>query len=107
MGADKKYSIGEVARMLELKQSALRFWEKKFPQIEPLHTKKGHRVYTEKHIAMLRQIQQLLHGQGMTIDGARRVLEESAAPVPDPPLMRMLTDELLAIRKLLASHGQQ
>lgn len=106
MSAEKTYSIGEVAAMLHLKHSALRFWEKEFPQIAPLHTKKGHRVYTEKHIAQLRQIQQLLHEQGMTIKGVRRVLEGSEMPLPEPPFMSMLTDELLAIRKLLASPGQ-
>jgi DNA-binding transcriptional MerR regulator len=109
---EKKYRIGEVAKLLNVNASALRFWETEFPQIAPLRTGSEQRLYTESHIATLRRIQQLLHEQGMTIDGARRVLEGSAildedlpegmAPVPDPAFMQMLRKELFAVRRILA-----
>lgn len=117
LSAEKTYRIGEVAELLNVKTSLLRFWETEFPQIAPLRTETGHRVYTEKHIALLRRIQQLLHEQGWTIEGARRVLDGSAIvdenpperiiAVPDPAFMGMLTDELLAIRDLLARGGER
>lgn len=113
MAAEKTYRIGEVAVMLNLKTHVLRFWETEFPQIEPLRTDKGQRLYTSEHVNLLRRIQQLLHEQGMTIDGARRVLEGSAVvdenaperivPVPDPAFMNMLETELGEIRNLLAN----
>ena len=97
------YKIGEVAEMLNLKTHVLRFWETEFPQLAPLRT--------DAHVALLRRIQQLLHEQGMTIEGARRVIEGSAvvddtlpervAAVPDPEFMHMLKRELLAVRRLL------
>ena len=105
------YKIGEVAEMLNLKTHVLRFWETEFPQLAPLRTAKGQRLYTDAHVALLRRIQQLLHEQGMTIEGARRVIEGSAvvddtlpervAAVPDPEFMHMLKRELLAVRRLL------
>lgn len=78
--ADKFYKIGEVAELLNLKTHVLRFWETEFAQLEPLRTDSGQRIYTEEHVDMLRRIRQLLHEQGMTIEGAKRVLagEESA-----------------------------
>lgn len=115
MAAEKTYRIGEVAVMLNLKPHVLRFWETEFPQIDPLRTDRGQRLYTESHVSLLRRIQQLLHEQGMTIEGARRVLEGSAvvdetlperiAPVPDPAFMDMLRRELDEIRNLLAAGG--
>lgn len=64
---EKTYRIGEVAEMLNLKTHVLRFWETEFPQLAPLRTGKGQRLYTEDHIGLLRRIQQLLHEQGMTL----------------------------------------
>ena len=110
--SEKTYRIGEAAELLNLKTHVLRFWETEFPQLDPLRTDKGQRLYTETHLALLRRIQQLLHEQGMTIEGARRVLEGSAvldenlpervAAVPDPAVMQMLKRELTAVRRLLA-----
>ena len=75
--ADKKtWKIGEVAQLLDVRTSVLRFWETEFPQIEPLRTEKGQRLYTEEHIGVVRKIHSLLYEQGMTIEGAKRVLGE-------------------------------
>lgn len=71
---EKTYRIGEAADILELKTYVLRFWETEFPQLAPLRTEKGQRLYTERDLRLLRRIRQLLHEQGMTIEGARRVL---------------------------------
>lgn len=74
MSGETTYRIGEAARLLSLKTYVLRFWESEFPQLSPMRTDKGQRLYTEDHIALLRAIKHLLHEQGMTIDGARRRL---------------------------------
>lgn len=110
--SEKTYRIGEAAEVLNLKTHVLRFWETEFPQLAPLRTDKGQRLYTEAHLTLLRRIRQLLHEQGMTIEGARRVLEGSAVldedlpervtAVPDPAFMQMLKRELAAMRRLLA-----
>lgn len=72
----KTYRIGEVADLLSLKAYVLRFWETEFPQLAPLRTGKGQRLYTEEHVRLARRIQQLVHEQGLTLDGARRVLKQ-------------------------------
>ena len=68
------YRIGEAAAALGLKSYVLRFWETEFPQLEPVRTEKGQRLYTEDHIELLKLIKHLLHERGLTIDGARRIL---------------------------------
>jgi DNA-binding transcriptional MerR regulator len=72
------YKIGEAASLLHLKTYVLRFWETEFPQIAPLRTEKGQRLYTEEHLAILDRIRFLLHDRGLTIEGARKILAEEA-----------------------------
>lgn len=73
------YKIGEAAALLNLKTYVLRFWESEFPDIAPLRTEKGQRLYTREHLALLEHIRYLLHERGLTISGARRVLAEEKA----------------------------
>lgn len=70
------YKIGEAATLLNLKTYVLRFWETEFPQIVPLRTEKGQRLYTEENLALLERIRFLLHERGLTIEGARKILHE-------------------------------
>lgn len=70
------YKIGEAAALLDLKTYVLRFWETEFPDIVPLRTEKGQRMYTEEHLALLERIRFLLHERGLTIGGARKILAE-------------------------------
>ncbi len=81
----KTYRIGEAAALLNLKTYVLRFWEMEFPQIAPLRTEKGQRLYSENDLAALRRIRYLLHERGLTIEGARRILREEAAKGSVPP----------------------
>lgn len=79
----RMYRIGEAARELDLQTSVLRFWEGEFPGLQPVRTPKGQRLYTERDMELLRKIRSLLHEQGMTIEGARRVLA-GASPSAGP-----------------------
>ncbi len=81
----RMYRIGEAARALDLQTSVLRFWEGEFPGLHPVRTPKGQRLYTEQDMEVLRRIRYLLHEQGMTIEGARRVLSGGAVPSVVPP----------------------
>ncbi len=54
--------------------------ETEFPQLVPLRSEKGMRLYTEEQVAILRRIQYLLHEKGMKIEGARQILEEDEKP---------------------------
>jgi DNA-binding transcriptional MerR regulator len=113
----KTYRIGEVADILQLKSYVLRFWESEFPQLVPLRTEKGQRLYTAEHVDLLRHIQMLLHQKGMTIEGARRILEHedhsrtslanlvplAAAPAPSAQreLLQLCVEELEELKQLL------
>ncbi len=111
MDEERTYRIGEVAALLNLNTSALRYWEDEFPQIASIRTGKGQRRYTENHIALLRQIQVLLYEKGMTIEGARKILDNEKGKnidkTPDSSFINMLERELVAIQKLLSARMGQ
>ncbi|GAB7081204.1 MerR family transcriptional regulator [Megalodesulfovibrio paquesii] len=82
MTEEQLHKIGEVARLLEVNSSVLRFWETEFPQLDPVRTEGGQRLYTEAHLALLLEIKRLLYEEKRTIQGARQALE---ARFPAPP----------------------
>jgi DNA-binding transcriptional MerR regulator len=70
------YSIGEVAEMLDVPVSTVRFWENEFEILKPLKNKKGNRLFTPADIKNLRIIHRLVREEGMTLTGARKKLAE-------------------------------
>ena len=96
---ERTYKIGEVAKKTGLKTFVLRYWETEFPQLAPIRTKKGQRIYNDSHLILISRIKALLYEEKLTIDGARRRLDESGR---DTSLLRQVYDELLSIRRLLA-----
>lgn len=70
------YTIGEVAEMLNVPVSTVRFWENEFEILKPMKNKKGNRLFTQADIKNLRIIHRLLKEEGMTLTGARKKLSE-------------------------------
>lgn len=66
------YSISEVARMFDLQESTLRFWEKEFPQLNPKKAGRGVRQYRAEDIEVVKLIYHLVKERGMTLPGARK-----------------------------------
>ena len=80
---DKAYkSIGEVAKILDLVNKkkgtlsthTIRFWEKEFKQIKPNILNGNRRYYNNETIEVLKKVKYLLKDKGMTINGAKKVL---------------------------------
>jgi DNA-binding transcriptional MerR regulator len=70
------YSIGEVAEMLEIPVSTVRFWENEFDILKPMKNKKGNRLFTPADIKNLKIIHHLVKKEGMTLSGAKKRLSE-------------------------------
>ncbi len=69
--------IGEVCRLTATKPFVLRYWETEFPELQPVKSPKGHRLYRRQDIDTVLEIKRLLYEEGFTIAGARRHLEET------------------------------
>jgi len=88
---DKLYfRIGEVASLSRLPAYVLRFWESEFPQLKPVKSSTGQRMYRRRDVESVLRIKQLLYEQGFTIAGARQQLrseaktEKGQAAIPFP-----------------------
>ena len=68
------YAIGEVAEMLNVPVSTVRFWENEFDILKPMKNKKGNRLFTQADVKNLKIIHHLVKEEGMTLDGARKKL---------------------------------
>ena len=95
-------TISEVAKELDLPQHVLRFWETKFPQVNP--TKRGgrRRYYRPEDIILLRHIRDLLYDDRYTIKGVQKLLKKtggtrqrSNSPATKKMEKNNISDELL------------
>ena len=71
------YSISEVAEMLDVNLSLLRYWEKEFPVICPKKTDKGTRLYSQENVNDIKLIYHLVKEKKLTLEGAKKRLKEN------------------------------
>jgi DNA-binding transcriptional MerR regulator len=76
-------TISEAAEIIGVPQHVLRFWETRFPQLQPLKRGGNRRYYRPADMALLETIRSMLHDRGLTIRGARLALE-SGDVAPEP-----------------------
>ena len=84
---DAYKSISEVARILELinkkngklNTHTIRFWEKEFKQIKPRILAGRRRYYDSRSIEVLKKIKFLLKEKGLTINGAKKIIDDNGS----------------------------
>ena len=108
-------TIGEVAKMLGIRQHVLRYWEEQFPMLRPVKRSGGRRYYRPEDVRLVQRIDRLVHAEGYTLRGARQAIEtdakggksaaRAAQPVVAPPSLARhdISAELRAIRAQLAA----
>lgn len=103
------YKIGEVAKLVGVKSSVLRFWESEFEFLKPEKSSTGQRLYTIKEVTLLQEVKRLLYTEKFTIEGVRKRInrhgkirdEEVSHQASDADYFGLLKDikeELLALR---------
>lgn len=93
------YPIGEVAEMLNVPVSTVRFWENEFVLLKPKKNKKGNRLFTQTDLKNLKTIHHLLKEKGMTIAGVKKTLARGADEVD---YRLEVSNSLKSIRDMLA-----
>ena len=99
------YSIGEVAKMFNVNESLLRYWEKEFPIIAPRKAGGNVRQYRKEDIENIRLVYHLVKEKGMTLQGAKQrrkvkngLTEQTAEGVER---LKSIREELVKLRKSL------
>jgi DNA-binding transcriptional MerR regulator len=98
----KYFSIGDVAKKINVKTSLIRFWENEFEILNPKKNKKGLRKYTDKDISILQKIYSLVKIDGFTLDGAKKSIKNDNNKKENQSIIDKLSDikkSLISIKK--------
>jgi len=78
----KLFRAAEVCDIAQLQPFVLRSWEKEFPGIGVQKSLDSPRLYRQSDIDQVLLIKRLVFSEGLTLSGARRKLEDTAARTP-------------------------
>lgn len=105
-----KYLIGEVEQITGVKAHTLRYWEKVIPGFSPQKDYSGKRLYSQREIAIIIRLKNLIQVQGMSVDKARRQLLQDAevmeAELAALTALHDIRAELTAMYKMLKKTGE-
>ena len=105
---DAYKSISEVARILKLinkkngklNTHTIRFWEKEFKQIKPRILAGRRRYYDSRSIEVLKKIKFLLKEKGLTINGAKKIIDDNGSFKLDGLKNRSINSDIKIKNKL-------
>jgi DNA-binding transcriptional MerR regulator len=98
------FSIGEVAKMLDVNTSLIRFWEKEFEILKPKKNKKGNRQFTKKDVKNCHLIYHLVKEKGYTLNGAKDVLKSDISEIINH---KQILDKMVKIKSFLQKLKEQ
>ena len=103
------FKSAEVCDLVHVQPYVLRSWEAEFPDLGVAKSEGGPRVYRRADVEQVVRIKHLLLVEGLTLAGARRKLDEEAAPVAvdEPALVELVgknaRERLTAVKRGLRS----
>jgi DNA-binding transcriptional MerR regulator len=122
MAASKRelFKSLDVCEMAQLQAYVLRSWEAEFPGLGQPASAGGGRIYRRADVELVLRIKQLVFGEGLTLAGARRRLEEEPRGPSVPAVtvddalgdmarsrLRQVRTGLEAIMQLLSRDGER
>ena len=114
---DKLYfKIGEVSKITDVASHVLRYWEREFTDIKPKRAGSKQRLYRREDIELILVIKNLLHVQGYTISGARKLIgdtenvtdlyvEDNSTDIASE--ISSIKNELIELREMLSRKTEQ
>ncbi len=69
------YSIGEVSTIAAVPAYLLRYWESFFNELAPARDTRGNRRYTNRDIALILNIKELVHEKGYKLGKASQIVK--------------------------------
>jgi len=79
----KTYTIGEVCRLMGVKDHVIRYWEKEIPLIQPEKDLRGRKSYSARDVQILLRLKYLLYDRRFTLEGAREQLYQELSGCQD------------------------
>lgn len=102
---DKKfYKIRDVAILLGVSTSTLRYWEMEFPEIMPRRSRTNQRYYRPDDIRTLRMIHYLVKVKGLRIEAAKEELRNNRSNISHRlEVIDLLTDTRERLQEMLSA----
>lgn len=98
------YKTSEVAGILNIPATTLRYWESEFPRLSPRRTRSGQRLYTPADIRKVEMINYLLKEKGLKIEAAKAYLKDNpTGHTKEAEVVMRLRDIKHALESLLGS----
>ena len=98
------YSIGEVSRISGIPAYLLRYWEEFFSELAPARDTRGNRRYTNRDIAMVLNIKELVYEKGYKLNKASQMVKSGAATDDEADHK---TSEILKLQKQIGREQKQ
>lgn len=98
------YSIGEVSRISGIPAYLLRYWEDYFSELVPARDTRGNRRYTNRDIAMVLNIKELVYEKGYKLNKASQMVKSGKA---DDAGADHKTSEILKLQNQLSREQKQ
>lgn len=89
------YSIGEVSRIAGVPSYLLRYWEGFFTELNPARDTRGNRRYTNRDIAMVLNIKELVYDKGYKLGRASELVRSEPQEIESDKK----TSEILRLQK--------
>ena len=83
------YKIGEVAEVVGVRTSVLRFWESEFSFLKPVKSSSGQRLYSKGEVDLLLQVKCLLYEEKFTIEGVKKRISSKGRLVRSDDLLTL------------------
>ncbi len=90
--------MGEVAEMMDVTPTTVRFWEKKIDILTPQKNARGKRMFSPEDVQLLKTIYHLVKERGMTLAGAHKYLKANRKTIERD---MQIAERLQSIRALL------
>ncbi|MFV0291304.1 MAG: MerR family transcriptional regulator [Mangrovibacterium sp.] len=92
------YSVREVAQILNVSESNVRYWEREFSSIKPYIGGRGVRFFTQQDIDEFQLVKYLVKERKYTIAGAKKKLKENKNDIINK---HQMVDRLHVVKTML------
>ncbi|MFH1224096.1 MAG: MerR family transcriptional regulator [Pseudomonadota bacterium] len=97
---EKRYRIGDVSELLDVKPHVIRYWETEFKNfLRTQKSKGGQKLYSSKEVETILNIRKLLYSEGYNISGAKKKLKDIHAEKADGTARLVSRDILVVVRE--------
>jgi DNA-binding transcriptional MerR regulator len=81
------FKFQELTPITGVKPYVLRYWETEFPEISPINSEKGEKIYARKDVEAILRVKKYLFEDKMTISEAKAKMASSQEEVEEAPVL--------------------